>query len=278
MSEPPVILGVEDLDAGASDNGRVAASPAVAFDNKGKPALPERPEGDRPALAAWVTVVFALDPQHPIIMGRHFGSGTAGMVELERLDAPTITFDPASHIAKGDTLLEALIWQTIDSDGEPFAWSKPQAQKIAGVVARLCQHKTTESLGAMADLVVTTLLQVAVPVEGRTTYGTGGQRFEAGVALTAPLDDHGRPEAPRYLVEKESGELVIRVSDAQRVARQLYGSLRRGWLDGVFEAFGWRRIILEGYELRGRDDRTRGRHHRSEAYRGRLPEPQDEAR
>jgi hypothetical protein len=263
------ILGVDDLDGGAA-NGRVTVLPAVTFDGK-KPVLPDTPATrDHGRQAAWLTSVFNLDVDRPVVRGRHLGAvGGSGIVVLTRYDAPDLEFDPASEAGKPDGLMDVLTWQRAPGDGRPYGWQKPQAQTIGYVVACLCGAYGRRQV---ADEVVTTLIHTGLAVQFGTTHGTACQRFEAGRALTPELDAHGRPTQLRYLVE-EDGEIAIRVSDAKTVARLVHGSLRRGWLDAKFEQYGWQRITLQGYQRGGRD---RGAHHRSDIYRGRLPEPEPE--
>src|SRR4051812_14123725 len=76
---------------------------------KGRAQLPEAP--DSRTRLAWLTVVLALDRNHPVTGGRHLGArGGGGIVELNRLSAPTLEFDPASVISNGQKLREALTW------------------------------------------------------------------------------------------------------------------------------------------------------------------------
>lgn len=77
----------------------------------------------------------------------------------------------------------------------------------------------------------------------------------------------GHPIKPaRYLVDANTGELVIRVGDLQAAARAHIGSsLPRGWLDARMQALGWDRRGLDGHAGR------QGRHARTLIYRGHVP-------
>lgn len=271
------ILGVDELGMSSSPNGRVLEPVTIATDDKGKPQLPEVPRvDDRAAQATWLTAALRLGPQHPITSGQHLGElGGGGIVRLKRYDAPDLRFDPASLIGKQDALHEALVWQRAEFDEKPIAWQKKDAQTIAWVVSCLCRRSSEAATRHSADVVVTTLIATGQRVDGCTTYGTSAQRYEAGASIVPEIDQYGRIVRRRYLVDEETGEYAVRVSDAAHVARQLHGALRRGWLDGVFEEYGWQRITLEGHALPGRDGR-RGPHHRSDVYRGRLPEAIDD--
>jgi hypothetical protein len=78
----------------------------------------------------------------------------------------------------------------------------------------------------------------------------------------------GRPVGPRrYLIDSESGELVIAVSDLADAARRHVGtSLRHGWLDARMDSLGWERVTLQGHALPGRDGRRQGPHARLYVY------------
>ena len=245
-----------------------------------KPVLPELPpRANLAALLAWATAVLALDPVHPLTGARHLGaSGASGVVELDRYDAPLLTFDPAGVIGNGVKLTDALTWQLIDSDGDPFPWSVVQAQRIARVVRRICKSDPTDPVRTLADdaaAAVVTLTHTAELREGCTTYGGSGERYEAARALAPVIDDHERVLRPSYLIDRDTGEIVVRVSDAAHVARRMVGSLRRGWLDGAMRALGWRRFTLQGYGLPGRAGR-RGPHTHCDVYRGHLPTDDDD--
>ena len=102
-----------------------------------------------------------------------------------------------------------------------------------------------------------------------TTYGTAAQRYEAATALRPDLG------GKRYFQDKNTGEYVIRVSDLQKMAREVYGgSIERGWLDARMEALGWERRTLDGHARPGTAGRH-GPHAKVSVYRGHLPPPTD---
>jgi hypothetical protein len=77
-------------------------------------------------------------------------------------------------------------------------------------------------------------------------------------------------EVPTFLVDANTGELVVPVGGLQRAARRYVGSsLPRGWLDARMEDFGWVRILLDGHALPGRGGRS-GPHKTVSAYRGHV--------
>ena len=76
----------------------------------------------------------------------------------------------------------------------------------------------------------------------------------------------------RYLVDANTGELVIRVGDLQAAARSHIGSsLPRGWLDARMRALGWERRALDGHAVDGRAGRI-GPHARTFVYCGHIPQ------
>jgi hypothetical protein len=79
------------------------------------------------------------------------------------------------------------------------------------------------------------------------------------VALRRAVDEQtGRAIGPaRYLIDANTGEYVIAVSDLNEAARRHVGSsIPRGWLPGRMDAMGWRRVTLDGHALPGRDGRS----------------------
>jgi hypothetical protein len=255
----------------------------VEFDEKGKLTLPAVPErSDHAGLCAWLTAVFSLEPAHPIIGGRREGlHGPEGHVALTRAGAASIRFGPATRINSPAKLIETLSWQMLDTDGAVHALKGEHCRSIAHVVRMLCGVSETITAAEEAEAIVGTFMQSAEPVEGHTTYGTSGQRYEAAVALRRALDGTGRSIGPaRYLIDANTGEMVIAVSDLQDGARRHIGSsIPHGWLDARMETAGWRRVDIDGHELPGRAGR-RGAHARVHAYRGLLtaaPEDDDDA-
>src|SRR5262245_10278739 len=73
----------------------------VERDRKDKPVLPSPPDADDPAgQCAFLTAVLNLDRAHPITAGEHQGlEGGDGHIQLTRLDAPPLRFEPASRMS-----------------------------------------------------------------------------------------------------------------------------------------------------------------------------------
>jgi len=247
----------------------------ILFDPKGKILLPEPPEHDDPAgHCAWLTCVFNLDPAHPITGGKREGLlGPEGHVVLHRAGATPIRFEPATKINTPAKLIETLSWRMTDTDGLVHALEGKHCRQIAYVIRMLCGASQGMSDRQEAEGIVCTFMSGAEMVEGHTTYGTPGQRYEAAVALRRVADEiTGRPiGAARYLIDTNTGENVIAVSDLQDAGRRHVGSsLPRGWLDARMDTLEWKRITVEGHGQPGRAGR-RGPHARIYAYRGLLP-------
>ena len=251
---------------------------AVVWDESGKTPklkLPRLPDlGDITGLCGWLTAVFALDPLHPVTGSRHRGNrGPTGSVEIHRADAEAIVFDPASHLNSGAKITDTLTWHALPFDSEPHAFTNEHARHILRVVRVLCGSSEGLSIEQQVAGIIGTFQSGAVAVTGQSTYGETVRRYEAVAALQRQLDGvTGRPVGPpRYLVDDDTGELVIRVSDLAAAARAHTGSsLRHGWLDAQMEVIGWQRVTLEGFALPGRDGRE-GPHARCDAYRGHPP-------
>lgn len=275
-------LRTEDLIAPRNRPSRNGDDPAgVELDHKGKLMLPEIPHhGDTLGLCRWLTSTFSLNSAHPIIGGKREGlRGPEGHVVLARAGAPPIRFEPAARINAPAKLIETLSWQMIDTDGAVHALKSEHCRQIAHVVRTLCGATEAMTDEQEAEAIVATFMHSAEPREGLTTYGTSGQRYEAAVALRRAVDEvTGRPiGAARYLVDANTGEFVISVSDLQDAARRHVGSsLARGWLDGRMETAEWARITLQGYGQPGRVGRQ-GPHARCHAYRGHLRPDDDQA-
>jgi hypothetical protein len=259
-----------------ADGARPAAPTRVRaeLDDKGKLRLPPSPSPEDVAgQCAYLTDAFNLDPLHPITGGAHQGlRGANGHVVLYRADAPALRFEPASHINQPQRLIEALNWQMLPSDGAIHALKGDHCRAISHVVRMLCRSSEAITAAQEASGIVGTFLQGALCVEGHTVYGTPGQRYEAALALRRELDERtGRMTGMvRYLIDSESDELVIGVSELGDAARRhVGGSLPRGWLDARMENIGWMRRTLEGRAEPGRTGR-RGPHARIHTYRGVL--------
>jgi hypothetical protein len=270
---PEDIAKLEALVAG-SPNGKPGAL-AVTFDAKGKLILPAVPAVDDGAgQCAWLAVTFALDPAHPITGGAREGlRGALGHVVLYRAGAPALRFEPASRINQAPRLIEDLSWQTLRSDGAVHALNATHCRLIAHVVRMLTD--ATDALDEQGEArgIITALLGEARGVEGLTTYEATTQRYEAANALQRDTcDQTGRAIGPtRYLIDRNTGECVVRVGDLGEAGRRFVGSsLPRGWLDARMKSLGWARVALQGYAQPGRAGRT-GPHSRCDVYRGHLP-------
>ena len=241
----------------------------------GKLQLPKPPEhGNMPALCAWLTCAFNLDRRHPITRGERQGPpGPQGHVVLRRADAPDIRFEPASRMNTPGKLIETLCWHMLPSDGAIFALKSDHCREVTYVTRMLCGAHESLVAAQEAAAIVGDLMQMAEPVEGATTYGTSGQRYEAAVALRRKVDEMtGRRVGPRRcLIDASTGEFVVAIVDLQEAARHHIGSsLERGWLDSRMAELGWERVRLDGHQLPGRAGRQ-GPHARVDAYRGLLP-------
>ena len=241
-----------------------------------KLVLPPVPEPDDMAgLCAWLTSVFRLGSSHRVIGAIHQGPrGPDGQVEVRRADDLSIRFEPAGSVSTSRRLLTQLGWQLQPWDSEPYGFKDEHARRIAHVLRLLCgiareADELQESWG-----IVATFMGEAEPIEGLTTYGTTGQRYEAALALRGEVNETtGRMlGVGRYLIDLNTGEYVIRVGDLQRAARIVVGSsLPRGWVNSRMELLGWKRLTLEGRSASGREGRRTGQHARCNVYRGLLP-------
>lgn len=280
MSEPaPVIASLAAKRAQAEEQAHGVRFEAPAS-GKGAPrlVLPPAPNvEDTGAQARWLTGALNLHPAHPVTGAQHQGArGGAGHVVLHRHDAPPLRFEPASRINTPARLDEDLAWQKLPLDPENYGFKTEHARQIVHVVRMLCGASQSASDQDETAAIVGVYLQGAIPVEGHSTYRTGTGRYEAAMALQREIDDRGLPcSPPRYLLDADTGEYVIRVQDLGDVARrQLGSSVARGWLDARMLDLGWQRVRLDGHALPGRAGRT-GPHLRTDVYRGHLPNDAD---
>jgi hypothetical protein len=248
---------------------------------KPKLVLPDAPAYDDPVgLCAWLTCVLQLDPAHPVTGAVREGlRGPEGHAEIRRAGSRAIRFEPIALVYTARRLRPVLGTQLLPTDGKPYGFTDAHAADVAHVLQLLCGATDNATEAEETAGVVGTFLSSAVPVEGHTTYGTGAQRYEAAIALQSELDETtGRPSrARRYLVDGNTGEMVIRTSDLQAAARDHVGSsLPRGWLDARMENLGWDRCRLEGRAVDGRTGRH-SPHARVDVYRGLLQPSGDEA-
>lgn len=262
--------------AATADPGEQSAVPA-----KGKLQLPPTPElQDAAGMCAWLTVAFALDPQHPIVSARRHGhSGPESHVELRRAGgAPAISFEPATRINAPMKLIETLAWSVLHTDGAIPPFKGEHCQQVAHVIRMLCGVAETLSAEEQAAGIVSMFLSGAVEVEhAMRTHGTGGQKYEAAMSLRREIDPmSSRPIGPaRFGRDADTGETVIAVADLAEAARRYTGSsLAQGWLAARLAVLGWERITLEGRALPGRAG-MKGPHARVYAYRGFLTTRED---
>jgi hypothetical protein len=278
MTAQPLAASIHELrtGTGGTTNGQaITGGMAVTWDKKGRMILPPAPgHDDHAGLCAWLTVSFGLDPRHPITSGVRQGlDGPEGHVELRRAGAPPLRFEPAAQINAPNRLIEALSWRLTPTDSAVPAFKSEHCRQIAHVVRMLCGLSDRMTAFDEAAGIVGTYMGAAQAVESLTTYGNGPQRHEAATALQRGVDETtGRPAGiPRYLIDANTGELVIRVADLAAAARTHIGSsLPRGWLDARMEALGWDRVRLDGHQAAGRIGRL-GHHARIDTYRGHLP-------
>jgi hypothetical protein len=257
---------VDDLSARRDSKARGRYRVEWDHDRKPpKPVLPERPSHeDVSGQCSWVTAVLNFDQSHPVVRAKHHGlSGAGGHVILYRLEAPEVRFEPASKIGNTQKLVEEMVWQLLPTDGEPYPWANSQATIIARIVHLLCGADKSATTHTETEHIITTFLEAAKPCEG-TTYGTASQRAELAGDL------RGESGAYTFGVDDETGEFVIRVSDLQRMAREIVGgSVAYGWLNARMESLGWERVRLDGHKL-PKSPATQGVHVRADVYRGFL--------
>jgi Bifunctional DNA primase/polymerase, N-terminal/Primase C terminal 1 (PriCT-1) len=229
---------------------------------------------------AWLTAVFALDPGHPITGGeRQGGRGAEGHVALARRAAPALRFEPASRINTPAKINEDLAWQTLPSDDAVPAFKGEHCRKIAHVIRMLCGIVDTWDAAQETEGIIGSYLSVAAEVEGFTTYGDSRDRYAAAAALRRDQDDRGYESGPaKYLIDSNTGELVIPYDELTNTARKyIGGSIARGWLDARLKDLGWERRLLDGHGTLGVEGRQ-GHHLKRVVYRGHLrPPAQEEA-
>lgn len=237
----------------------------IYFDDKNKLQVHPHPSGNE-EICQWLTGVLR-SRQHPIFAGQHFGSGGRGKVELLRVGAEPMKFEPASLLNTSKHLIATLVWQ---ADEPPYGLRDEHAREIAFTVRLLCgPHReltdTEETFG-----IIHTYVAEAIAIEGHTLHGTVPQRYEALKATRRDLDGTtGRPIGPpRYLVDAQTDDLVVPVAELQTVARRFIGSsIAHGWLDARMEGIGWARISLSAHAEPGRAGRHSDHVH-FDAYRG----------
>lgn len=239
-------------------------------------------QDDREGLCQWLTLSLGLDPDHPITNGRRLGThDTNGSAMLERSGAPPLRFDPITRLATPAKLLESLGSGMTSRDGIAPPLTGDHCPQIFAAVRWLCDCSDEIAADERFAAIVRTFLIGAEQVDGDfTTYGTtSAERYKLARELSPVLNQYGKPDGPlRYVVDSNTGELVIRASDLQAAARAAEGTgLRRGELDALLMEHDWQRIRIDGFQDPGRVGRQ-GAHARLFAYRGVLAtddEPDD---
>lgn len=236
------------------------------------PGIPD--PDDHISLAAWVTNVFRLDKRLPAINAIHHGvRGPEGHVEIRRAGTQAIRFEPAAIISSARRLIPTLEWQLQPTDQEPYGFKDEHCKRIAHVLRIMCGISEAPSEEQETEGIVGRYLQSAKPIEGHTTHGTSAQRYEAAEALRSEGDGRaGGGWNQRYLIDSETQEIVIRVSDLQDTARREIGSsLPRGWLDARIDSIGWNRGLIDAHAVSGREGRRGYPHARVSVYQGAWP-------
>lgn len=234
---------------------------------------------DLPALLMWITSVFRLDPRSPATrVAREGVRGQDGQIEIRRAGAPAIRFEPLAALYSARRMKPMLGAQLIPTDDRSHGFKDEHCEQIAHVVLLAAGVCVAPDAAQEAAAIVGTFLGDAKPIEGHTTYGTAGQRYEAIVALRPETEPQSgrRIGLAHYLLDDNTGEHVIRAGDLQEAARKHTGSgVPRGWLEARMDNLGWPRKQLQGWGLPDREGR-RGPHARCEVYRGHLPSDEAE--
>jgi hypothetical protein len=260
-------------------NGRPDAPPEykleVKVDDKGRATLvlpADPPATDRPAQLAWLTAVFGLNPAGRIIDAKRSGEREEGMVELRRAGSfDPVIIEPLRAVNTPARLIEKLAWALDPRDAAVPAYKADHCRRIAHVLRMACGRSVGRTHEEETADIIGAFLLDAQRVDGLTTYGTSPQRYEAADALRR--DVH---EVPRYLVDTQTGEIVVRAGDLAQVARrERAGVVSHKWLDGRMQALGWEKRTLDGHQIAGRAGRS-GPHARCAVYRGLLPTVDDD--
>ena len=175
-------LGAYSNGTGPELHAIAGGGMAVTWDDKGKMNLPPAPAPtDIAGLCSWLTVVFALDPAHPITSGERQGrAGPEGHVELRRAGAASIRFEPMSKIIQPHRLVSDLAGWLIPTDGAVPAFKGDHCRAINHVIRMLCGTSGRLSAADEAAAIVGTFLSGAQPVERLTTFGTVPSALRSG--------------------------------------------------------------------------------------------------
>lgn len=231
--------------------------------------LPDVPaHDDVSALLAWLTGAFALDPAHPIVRAERFGRGPEALVRLERAGAQPIRFEPFKLVSSPVKLFETLGGWTDPTDGATPAFKAEHCRQIYQVLRMACGATAAITDEQETAGLVGHFLSAAQLAEGFTIYGRAADRYDALEQL--------KPSAAAFLkqalVDRNTGEYVVRVGDLAEAARRYLGaSIPHGLLDGRMGALGWTRKSLGAHSEPGRDGRRSGKHLHFDVYVGFLP-------
>jgi hypothetical protein len=249
------------------------------YDDKGKlidlPTPIPAPD-DGPGQRAWMSAAWPLHPAHPVTRTQQLGNrGPNGHLVVSRRDALAIRFEPITKLNTPTKLIETLSSYLLGIDGRCPAYSGNHCGLISWVLRMLAENDEVISEDEEMLTIIGACLQVAaVAVEDHTTYGmTREQRWDAAAALCRDVDPTTNKwyGPPHYLIDSETGELIIGLRDLEDAARGMRTSVPHGWVTGRMQSLGWKRIVLDAHEMSGRTGR-RGPHRRPVAFRGRPPE------
>jgi hypothetical protein len=248
------------------DHGEVAriaasiARYAPTTDKKGKALLAALPgQQDRQGLLEWLNATLGLDAQHPATGVAITGAaGSAARIEIHRHATAGLVIEPAEATDVPRRLASALTWGGLPGDTVAPTLSVPQCAMVGWCLRALGDAANRTAANDEASDVLDAHLGAAQAIEGHTIHGDAQACYQAAKALQGTQPDRfGAEYDPgRYLIDANTGELVIRVSDLHAAARRVHGgALPRGFLEGRLTALGWRRVVIEGHEQPGRAGR-----------------------
>jgi hypothetical protein len=231
-------------------------------DRTGKVVLDELPakHDDLAAMCEWLTIAFNFDPKHPIIGGRLLG--VAGMevgVELFRQHGDNkkvqdLLFKDARMIYKTASLVPALGFCRIASDGELPTYTNPQCAKIAEAVRQIAVTNDTISEKDQILSVMMSLIERSEVKEGCTIWGRSDQVFEA----IGELKQDSFYPRPICLIDRlKPDHFVVGADDFRRALRQELGPQRHGAWKLAAELIGWKHALLQGWTTDRQQHRKR---------------------
>ncbi len=243
--------------------------------------LPDVPaHDDLMGQLSWLTSVLNLDREHPITKVVRYGKrGPDGVIEMTRAGAGPLNFEPLVSMNTARRLNAARGWDGIPTDPEPHGIKDEHCMRIVKVTSMACENCLSPTEVQEAEALVGMFVMCAKEIDGFTTYGTVVERYEALAALSREANATNEYEKiqPCYLIDSNTGELVIRVSDMREAARTYSGDqLTRGWLDSHMARIGFKRARVQGYAEPGTAGRKGSGHKRVDFYRGVMPVSDDE--